>query len=234
MSCLLVQARNALTVLLMSSVVLQQAMAEIQPSVSAVLIPAGKEEATIDIKNSGSESVLLYSKIVQLPDDKLAGGTIFTEPQTVLMGPGESQSVRVIYQTNTPDRQEHIARVIFSGLPSGGDVSEGKIKILLGQDLPVVVNVRKDMEQKDIWERIRYRIKDQSLCMMNPTAKVFRFSPTLITDEGRIEITFKKPYVLPGEDLCAVSARSLSAGMHVNLTSVSDYNYRIKTNKVTL
>lgn len=234
MSSLFVQVRNFITGLLLSSVTLHHAAAEIQPSVSAVLIPAGKEEATIDIKNSGRESVLLYSKIIQLPDDSLAGGTVFTEPQTVLMGPGESQSIRVIYQTNTPDKNEHIARVIFSGLPPGDEVSEGKIKILLGQDLPVVVNVRKDMEQKDICERVRYRIKDQSLCMLNPTAKVFRFSPTLVTDEGKIEITFKKPYVLPGEELCAVAAHPLSEGMHVNLTSVSDYNYRIKTNKVTL
>lgn len=234
MSSLFVHVRNFITGLLISSVIFQQAAAEIQPSVSAVLIPAGKEEATIDIKNNGSKSVLLYSKIVQLPDDALAGGTIYTEPQTVLMGPGESQSVKVIYQTNTPDKKEHIARVIFSGLPSEEDINEGKIKILIGQDLPVVVNVRKDMEQMDIWQRIRYRITSNGLCMFNPTAKVFRFAPTLVTDESKIEITFKKPYVLPGKELCATPARPLSKGMHVNLTSVSDYNYRIKTNKIIL
>ncbi|MFP1724277.1 fimbria/pilus periplasmic chaperone [Lonsdalea quercina] len=234
MSFSIVSMRNVFIAMLISLAVTHYVSAEIHPSSSAVLIPAGKEETTIDIKNSGDESVLLYSKINLLPDDDLAKGTIITDPQTVLMAPGETQSIRVIYQTNTPDNKEHIARVIFSGLPPTGDVSDGKVKILIGHDLPVVINVRKDMAQKDIWERIRYSITDSGLCLLNPTAKVFRFSPTIVADESKIEITFKKAYILPGEALCALPNRALSKGMHINLTSVSDYNYRIKTNKVVL
>ncbi|MEW5289858.1 fimbria/pilus periplasmic chaperone [Erwinia papayae] len=234
MSTLSVVTRNIVIFIFIASGLINFASAEILPSSSAVLIKSGSQESTIDIKNNGNKSVLLYSKISRLPDDNLAGGTLYTEPQAIVMAPGDTQTIRVIYRTNTPDAVEHIARVIFTGLPPQDEVSEGKVKILVGQDLPVVINVRKDLKQKDVWEQIKYRTEANRLCMYNPTAKVFRFSPNLKTDEKNIQITFRKPYVLPGEELCAETTHSLAHGMHLNITSVSDYNYLLKTNKVIL
>lgn len=229
-----VMVRNLAATALMTAGLFQPAQAEIVPSSSAVLIEAGKNESTIDIKNNGDKSVLLYSKVRKLPDDNLAGGTLFTEPQAIVVAPGETQSIRVIYRTNTPDSKEHIARVIFTGLPPQDDVSEGKVKILIGQDLPVVVNLRKNIEQKDMWQVVNYRVDQGSLCIRNPSAKVFRFVPTMNTDEKNIRVTFSKPYVLPGEEMCAAPSGPLAHGMHLNVESVSDYNYQLRKNKVTL
>ncbi|MGE9552845.1 fimbria/pilus periplasmic chaperone [Erwinia amylovora] len=229
-----VMVRNLTATALMAAGLFHSAQAEIVPSSSAVLIEGGKNESTIDIKNKGNKSVLLYSKIRKLPDDNLAGGTLFTEPQAIIVSPGDTQSIRVIYRTNTPDSKEHIARVIFTGLPPQDDVSEGKVKILIGQDLPVVVNLRKNIEQKDMWQVVNYLIEQGNLCIRNPSAKVFRFVPTMNTDEKKISVNFSKPYVLPGEEMCAVSAGLLAHGMHLNVESVSDYNYQLQKNKVVL
>lgn len=229
-----VMARNLAATVIMSAGLLHSAQAEILPSTSAVLIEAGKNESTIDIKNNGDKSVLLYSKIRKLPDDNLAGGTLFTEPQAIVVAPGDTQSIRVIYRTNTPDNKEHIARVIFTGLPPQDEVSEGKVKILIGQDLPVVVNLKKNIEQKDMWEVVNYRIDRGNLCIRNPSAKVFRYVPTMNTDEKNIRVTFSKPYVLPGEEMCAESSGPLAHGMHLNVESISDYNYQLQKHKVTL
>lgn len=223
---------TVVTVILLSTI--SAPRAEILPSSSAVLIPAGKDESTIDIKNTGSNSVLLYSKIDRLPDDDLAGGTLFANPQAIVMVPGETQSIRIIYKTNTPDNKEHIARIIFTGLPPKEDADTGKVKIVIGQDLPVVIGVRKDLQQKDIWQRITFHTIDNKLCMLNPTAKVFRFAPEMYTDEMNITLTFSKAYLLPGEKLCTAAAQPLTKGMHLNLTSVSDYNYRLKAQKIIL
>lgn len=229
-----VMARNLAATALIVAVLYHSAQAEIVPSSSAILIEAGKNESTIDIKNNGNKSVLLYSKIRKLPDDNLAGGTLFTEPQAIVVAPGDTQSIRVIYRTNTPDSNEHIARVIFTGLPPQDEVSEGKVKILIGQDLPVVLNLRKNIEQKDMWQIVKYRIDQGSLCIRNPSAKVFRFVPTMNTDEKNIKVTLNKPYVLPGEEMCAAPSGPLAHGMHLNVESVSDYNYQLKRNKVIL
>lgn len=229
-----VMARSIAATALMAAGIFQPAQAEIIPSSSAVLIESGKNESTIDIKNNGDKSVLLYSKIRKLPDDDLAGGTLFTEPQAIIVGPGETQSIRVIYRTNKPDSKEHIARVIFTGLPPQDDVSEGKVKILIGQDLPVVVNLRKNIEQKDMWQVVKYRIDQGRLCISNPSAKIFRFVPTMNTDEKNIMLTFSKPYVLPGEEMCTLPSSPLAHGMHLNVESISDYNYQLRKNKAKL
>lgn len=219
---------------LIASCLFHSAHAEIAPSSSAILIESGKQESSIDIKNNGDKSVLLYSKIRKLPDDNLAGGTLYTDPQVILVAAGDTQSVRVIYRNNTTDNKEHIARVIFTGLPPQSDISEGKVKILIGQDLPVVVNLRKNIEQKDMWQIVQYRINQGELCIRNPSAKVFRFVPSMTIDEMKNELSFGKPYVLPGEELCAASSNPLAHGMHININSISDYNYQLKINKITL
>lgn len=208
--------------------------AEILPSSSAVIIESGKKESSIDIKNNGTKSVLLYSKVRKLPDDDLSGGTIYAEPQAILLAPGETQSIRLMYNTNTSDDKEHIARVTFTGLPPQEDTNEDKVKILIGQDLPIVVNMKKNIEQKDMWQVVKYSIDRDGLCIQNPSSKVFRFVPSLHVNETGTEITFSKPYVLPGEKLCATSTHLLAHGMHINIDSISDYNYQMKSNLISL
>lgn len=113
--------------------------------------------------------------------------------QAIIVGPDETQSISVTYRTNKPDTKEHIARVIFTGLPPQDDVSEGKVKILIGQDLPAVVNLRKNIELKVMWQVVNYRIDQGRLCISNLSAKIFRFVPTMNTDEKNIRLTFINP-----------------------------------------
>ncbi|WP_394516786.1 hypothetical protein [Pantoea sp. SGAir0175] len=97
-----------------------------------------------------------------------------------------------------------------------------------------MVNLRKNIEQKDMWQIVKYRLDEGKLCIQNPSAKVFRFVPTMNSDEKHITVTFKKSYVLPGEEMCSASSGQLLHGMHLNIVSVSDYNYQLKSNKVIL
>lgn len=83
-----VMARCITATALMATGIFQPAQAEIIPSSSSVLIESGKNQSTIHIKNNGDKSVLLYSKLRKLPDDDLAGGTLFTEPSGYHCGPG--------------------------------------------------------------------------------------------------------------------------------------------------
>jgi P pilus assembly chaperone PapD len=154
------------------------AEAQVQPSASEVLIEKGQKEATIDLKNDSNEAVLLYSKVTILPDDDLGGGVLYTVPQALVVAPGKTQTVRVIYRRNKAIDKEHIARVLFSGLPPK-EQGAGKVKFVIGRDLPVVVGIDPNLSEVDTWKMITFKQTHRELCMINSSRKVFNFDPTM-------------------------------------------------------
>lgn len=204
-----------------------------QPSTSAILIEKGQNEATIDLKNSSDEAVLLYSKVAKLPDDDLDGGVLYTVPQTVIVAPGATQTVRVIYRNNKSINKEHIARVLFSGLPPQQQ-SAGKVKFVIGQDLPVVIGIDPNASEADTWKLINFTQNQGKLCMSNPSRKVFRFDPSMSTQLPAASPTFTKAYLLPGEQLCQALASPLPPGSKLTFSSVSSFSFRLQTHVITL
>ncbi|KTC38396.1 fimbrial chaperone protein [Pseudomonas sp. ABAC21] len=209
------------------------AEAQVQPSASAVLIQKGQKEATIDLKNNSDEAVLLYSKVSKLPDDDLDGGVLYTVPQTVVVAPGKNQTVRVIYRGNKPLDREHIARVLFSGLPPQ-EQAAGKVKFVIGQDLPVIIGVDPNVSEVDTWKQISFKQTQGKLCMSNPSRKVFRFDPTMSSAPTKADITFNKAYVLPGETLCQALTSPLAANASLTFNSVSSFNFMLQTHVIQL
>ncbi|WP_242200764.1 MULTISPECIES: fimbria/pilus periplasmic chaperone [unclassified Pseudomonas] len=209
------------------------AEAQVQPSASAVLIEKGQKEATIDLKNNSDEAVLLYSKVSKLPDDDLDGGVLYTVPQTVVVAPGKNQTVRVIYRGNKPLDREHIARVLFSGLPPQ-EQAAGKVKFVIGQDLPVVIGVDPNVSEVDTWKLITFKQAQGKLCMSNPSRKVFRFDPNMSSAQTKTDITFNKAYVLPGETLCQALKSPLAANASLTFNSVSSFNFMLQTHVIQL
>lgn len=204
------------------------AEAQVQPSASAVLIEKGQKEATIDLKNDSNEAVLLYSKVTKLPDDDLGGGVLYTVPQAVVVAPGKTQTVRVIYRGNKAIDKEHIARVLFSGLPPQ-EQGAGKVKFVIGQDLPVVVGIDPNMSEVDTWKMITFKQAHGELCMINSSRKVFRFDPNMSSEQTKAGITFDKAYLLPGETLCQSLTSRLPVNSSLKFSSVSNFNFILQT-----
>lgn len=209
------------------------ALAGIQPSVSAVAIPYGSKDGTIDIKNTGSESFLLYSKIIKLADDDLDGGTLYASPSTIVVGAGETQTVRMIFNTNKPLDREHLARVEFTALSPRG-AQKARIQFALGQNLPVIIGVIPSVEEYDLWQLIKFSIKDKTICINNPSKKVFRFNNIMQPVAGGQAVSFSQTYLLPEHEICTQTPSGLSAGQKLKITTASTYDMIIADRVVTV
>ncbi|WP_309762034.1 fimbria/pilus periplasmic chaperone [Pseudomonas oryzihabitans] len=184
--------------------------------------------------NRGKEAVLLYSKVNKLPDDDLAGGVLYAVPQAVVVAPGATQTVRIIYRGNRALDSEHFARITFAGMPPLEQRRQGKIKFVIGQDLPVVIGVDLSRRELDIWQSITLTQGGGRLCMKNPTRKVFRFDPNTTLSAGQVGITFAKSYLLPGEELCQPLDKPLPADTRLSINSVSSFNYAMGKHEIAV
>ncbi|MFU9135856.1 fimbria/pilus periplasmic chaperone [Erwinia tasmaniensis] len=226
--------RNKISGVILSLFLTTYAHAGIMPSSTVVMIPDGEKEGAIDIKNTGNDSILLYSKIVKLSDDDLGGGTLYTSPPTIVVGPGDTQTVRLIFKSNRALDREHLARVVFSGLPPRKNDKSPRVQFAIAQDLPVVVGVLPSIMEKDLWTMIDYRFKGNQVCLHNPTRKVFRFNNTMKLSNPVENIVFQNTYLLPDSEICTKARGKLSPSTSLHFTTVSSFNLKISDHEITL
>jgi P pilus assembly chaperone PapD len=203
----------------------QAAASAVLPTTSVLIINEADKEGSIGIKNTDKEPVLLYTKIGRLDDEDLDAALIPT-PAAVVVQPGETQIVRVLYRSNKALDREHLARVMFMGIPPKSD-KPGRISMMLGQDLPVVIRPKGYKPVDNKWEYMKWRFKGDQLCVSNDTKYAVRFVNNVKLVPDNTDVAMPKPYALPGSDNCAALPAGYTppAGTQVEFSAVSDYNY---------
>ncbi|WON77969.1 fimbria/pilus periplasmic chaperone [Serratia sp. UGAL515B_01] len=220
--------------LVLIGLITQTEAAEIQPLTSAVIINQNQGESSIDIKNTDSQPIILYSKVNHLDDDNLDGGVIYPSPAAVIVQPGEVQTVRIIYKNNHSINVEHLARIIFTGIPNQKESTGQRINFLVGQDLPIVIQPGNQPPIKALWSLVKWQQIDGKLCAKNPTTRVFRFDNNVkILPTGQY-IKFTTPYLLPHQQQCIELNQALPAHAQIHFDSISVFNYRMLGHDVTV
>jgi P pilus assembly chaperone PapD len=101
------------------------------PETSLLVIDEATHSGTINVKNTDSHPSLLYTDVVDLPDDK--GLKLVTTQPVVRLEPGQTQQLRFILQNSKPLDVEHYKRVTFEGIPPKSDDNKVKIGINIRQ-----------------------------------------------------------------------------------------------------
>ncbi|MDO6408253.1 fimbria/pilus chaperone family protein [Pantoea phytobeneficialis] len=206
-----------------------EAMASaVLPTTSVLIIEEADREGTIGIKNTNKEPVLLYSRVQRLEDEDL-DAVLIPSPQAVVVQPGETQTVRLLYRSKNKLDKEHLARIQFMGIPPEKQQSGASVGFMVGQDLPVVIRPKGYKPVENKWQFLKWSIQNTQLCVANETKTVIRFVNDVTLLPGKEAIKMPKAYALPGSKNCA----ELPANYKYNLASkvrfsaVTDYNYVI-------
>lgn len=206
-----------------------EAMASaVLPTTSVLIIEEADREGTIGIKNTNKEPVLLYSRVQRLDDEDL-DAVLIPSPQAVVVQPGETQTVRLLYRSKTKLDKEHLARIQFMGIPPEQKQSGAHIGFMVGQDLPVVIRPKGYVPVENKWQFLKWSIKDSQLCVANETKTVIRFVNDVSLLPGKVAVKMPKAYALPGSKNCAglPVGYQHSKESKVSFSAVTDYNYMI-------
>lgn len=204
--------KTLLCVCLFSS--LQTFAAGMVPDTSLLLINEDERGANMDVKNSDDTAQLLYTRIVDLPDDPTPG-VIVTQP-VVRVNAGKTQRVRFVLKDSTEKlKTEHLKRVIFSTIPQR---EQNKVKMVFSQNLPIIIRPAGLDVNMEPWKDLRWQMKNGNLTVLNDTPYVVRMEQHAKLLPSGIKVKFDKSYILPGQ----------------TMTGVSDNNIPGKNNKVEM
>ncbi|KZQ39178.1 molecular chaperone [Enterobacter cloacae subsp. dissolvens] len=201
---MIISKKTLLCVCLFSS--LQTFAAGMVPDTSLLLINEDERGASMDVKNSDDNAQLLYTRIIDLPDDPTPG-VIVTQP-VVRVNAGKTQRVRFVLKDSAEKlKTEHLKRVIFSTIPQR---EQNKVKMVFSQNLPVIIRPAGLDVNMEPWKGLRWQIKNGNLTVLNDTPYVVRMEQKAKLLPSETQVRFEKSYILPGQTMIATPENKLS------------------------
>ncbi|WP_368267621.1 fimbria/pilus chaperone family protein [Enterobacter cloacae] len=195
------------------------------PETSLLVIDEATHSGTINVKNTDSHPSLLYTDVVDLPDDK--GLKLVTTQPVVRLEPGQTQQLRFILQTSKPLDVEHYKRVTFEGIPPKSDDNKVKIGINIRQDLPVLIRPAKLAVVTDAWKFLEWTASGTSVTVKNPSKYVVRLAQNVVLQPSGISGSLVKTYILPGETMTVSMGKSVSGNTKVKFFPASRYGVEV-------
>jgi P pilus assembly chaperone PapD len=196
------------------------------PETSLLMINEAEEGGSINIKNTDESAGLLYTSIVDLPDDK-GVHLIVTQP-VVRVDAGQTQHIRFILQTQQPLQTEHLKRVHFEGIPQRMP-GKNKVGFNIRQDLPVLIHPAGLPIVKDAWTLLNWNLSGDTLTVKNPSAYVVRMTPQCELLPSHTRYQLEKNYILPGQTLTVSGGAGAGGNTHVTFMPVSRYGIQVES-----
>jgi P pilus assembly chaperone PapD len=195
------------------------------PETSLLVIDEATHSGTINVKNTDSHPSLLYTDVVDLPDDQ--GLKLVTTQPVVRLEPGQTQQLRFILQNSKPLDVEHYKRVTFEGIPPKSDDNKVKIGINIRQDLPVLIRPAKLAVVTDAWKYLDWTASGTSVTVKNPSKYVVRLAQNVVLQPSGISGSLAKTYILPGETMTVSMGKSVSGNNNVKFFPASRYGVEV-------
>lgn len=192
------------------------------PATSLLLINEEEGGASMDVKNTDNEPGLLYTYLKEVDGESLRGNLIVTQP-VVRVEAGQTQRVRFVLNQKTPLTTEHLKRVVFTTIPRK---ENNKLKMVIGQDLPVIIHPKGLPVVTDPWKNLSWSFKGNTLSVKNNTAYVVRMASQLKMLPSGNKASLPGTFILPGQTLTATAAQPFSAADNkVEMYPATRYGY---------
>lgn len=196
------------------------------PETSLLIVQEDEQGASMDVKNTDADAQLLYTKLVDLPDDPKPG-LIATQP-VVRVDAGKTQRVRFVLKNSAePLKVEHLKRVIFTAIPQR---EKNKVKVTFSQNLPVIIRPAGLAVNMEPWKDLKWQVNNGSVTVENKTPYVVRMEQKAKLLPSGISAQFPKTYILPGEKVTAsTKGKITSSDNKIEIYPATRYGYKAQS-----
>ena len=202
------------------------------PETSLLLIEEHDKGGSINVKNTDPHPSLLYTNIVDLPDDKGVHLTV-TQPVTRVEA-GQTQQLRFILATDAPLKTEHLKRVTFEGIPPKTKSDHSKVSINIRQDIPVLIHPADLPVVKDAWKLLKWSATGNTVTVKNDSPYVVRLAQNLVTQPSGTQMKLKQTYILPGHVMSVQAKNSVAGDSQLKFFPASRYGIEVPSYTATL
>jgi P pilus assembly chaperone PapD len=206
--------------------VLNNSAQGVEPDTSVVIVKESEGGASIGVKNPAPYPVLLYSSLVNVPED--TAPLLIIVPPIIRVEPGESQLVRFILDSKEPLRTQRFKRVIFEGLPPKNKTGDNQISIGTRQNLPVLIHPKGLALDREPWKHLQWSLQNDQLKVSNDSPYVVRLAQSVQLMPSAESVELPRTYILAGEHLTIPIKANAARPTAVRLFPATVYGYLTK------
>ncbi|EOY6244921.1 fimbria/pilus chaperone family protein [Proteus mirabilis] len=195
--------------------------ASFQLETMTVILDSEEPRKIFNVKNTGSEPILLSTKVSDLDKQHEIAKNIIITPPITRIEPDQSQNINFILKDGIEFDDEQILKAPFQGI---GVAKVNSTKMPIRQDIAMLIIPKGLTIEREPWKNLEVKQVNNQLILKNNGKQVIRMAPAFSSLPSNNGYSIGQFYIRPQEEIKVDVKEKLT---EIKISPLSRYGFKL-------
>ncbi|MBG2865604.1 fimbria/pilus chaperone family protein [Proteus mirabilis] len=195
--------------------------ASFQLETMTVILDSEEPRKIFNVKNTGSEPILLSTKVSDLDKQHEIAKNIIITPPITRIEPDQSQNINFILKDGIEFDDEQILKASFQGI---GVAKVNSTKMPIRQDIAMLIIPKGLTIEREPWKNLEVKQVNNQLILKNNGKQVIRMAPAFSSLSSNNGYSIGQFYIRPQEEIKVDVKEKLT---EIKISPLSRYGFKL-------
>lgn len=195
--------------------------ASFQLETMTVILDSEEPRKIFNVKNTGSEPILLSTKVSDLDNQHEIAKNIIITPPITRIEPDQSQNINFILKDGIEFDDEQILKASFQGI---GVAKANSTKMPIRQDIAMLIIPKGLTIEREPWKNLEVKQVNNQLILKNNGKQVIRMAPAFSSLPSNNGYSIGQFYIRPQEEIKVDVKEKLT---EIKISPLSRYGFKL-------
>ncbi|HDT0722329.1 fimbria/pilus chaperone family protein [Proteus mirabilis] len=195
--------------------------ASFQLETMTVILDSEEPRKIFNVKNTGSEPILLSTKVSDLDNQHEIAKNIIITPPITRIEPDQSQNINFILKDGIKFDDEQILKASFQGI---GVAKVNSTKMPIRQDIAMLIIPKGLTIEREPWKNLEVKQVNNQLILKNNGKQVIRMAPAFNALPSNNGYSIGQFYIRPQEEIKVDVKEKLT---EIKISPLSRYGFKL-------
>ncbi|HEK2035391.1 TPA: fimbria/pilus periplasmic chaperone [Proteus mirabilis] len=195
--------------------------ASFQLETMTVILDSEEPRKIFNVKNTGSEPILLSTKVSDLDKQHEIAKNIIITPPITRIEPDQSQNINFILKDGIEFDDEQILKTSFQGI---GVAKVNSTKMPIRQDIAMLIIPKGLTIEREPWKNLEVKQVNNQLILKNNGKQVIRMAPAFSSLPSNNGYSIGQFYIRPQEEIKVDVKEKLT---EIKISPLSRYGFKL-------
>lgn len=186
-----------------------------------VILDSEEPRKIFNVKNTGSEPILLSTKVSDLDKQHEIAKNIIITPPITRIEPDQSQNINFILKDGIEFDDEQILKASFQGI---GVAKVNSTKMPIRQDIAMLIIPKGLTIEREPWKNLEVKQVNNQLILKNNGKQVIRMAPAFSSLPSNNGYSIGQFYIRPQEEIKVDVKEKLT---EIKISPLSRYGFKL-------
>ncbi|MDC5889390.1 fimbria/pilus chaperone family protein [Proteus mirabilis] len=195
--------------------------ASFQLETMTVILDSEEPRKIFNVKNTGSEPILLSTKVSDLDKQHEIAKNIIITPPITRIEPDQSQNINFILKDGIEFDDEQILKASFQGI---GVAKVNSTKMPIRQDIAMLIIPKGLTIEREPWKNLEVKQVNNQLILKNNGKQIIRMAPAFSSLPSNNGYSIGQFYIRPQEEIKVDVKEKLT---EIKISPLSRYGFKL-------